>query len=67
LRNEADDAKSSVAGKKVADETAGEKKEDAPAPPETKNSKKKKSKKDKSPKEPKETQDQGDGSEEASR
>jgi hypothetical protein len=65
LGNEADDAKSFVAGKKGADETAGKKKEDAPAPPETKNSKKKKSKKEKSPKEPKETHDQADGSEEA--
>ncbi|KAK3140572.1 hypothetical protein QOZ80_5AG0402780 [Eleusine coracana subsp. coracana] len=52
-------------GKKGADQVAGEKKEDAPAPLETKNSKKKKSKKDKSPKEPKEAQDQVDGSEEA--
>lgn len=67
LWGEVDDAKSSVAGKKVADQVAdGEKKEDAPAPQESKSSKKKKSKKDKSSKESKEGQDQGnDGSEDA--
>lgn len=60
------DAESSVAGKKGADQAAdGEKKDDAPAPLESKNSKKKKSKKDKSSKEPKEAQDQANGSEEA--
>ncbi|OEL14720.1 hypothetical protein BAE44_0024260 [Dichanthelium oligosanthes] len=53
-------------GKKGADQVAnGEKKEDAPAPPESKSSKKKKSKKDKSSKESKESQDQADGLEEA--
>lgn len=64
LWGEVGDAESSVAGKKGADQVAnGEKKEDAPAPPESKTSKKKKSKKDKSSKESKEAQDQGNGSE----
>ncbi|KAF8727019.1 hypothetical protein HU200_019514 [Digitaria exilis] len=53
-------------GKKGADQvTDGERKEDAPAPTESKTSKKKKSKKDKSSKESKEAQDQGNGSKEA--
>lgn len=53
-------------GKKGADQVAhGEKKEDAPAPLESKNSKKKKSKKEKSSKELKEAQDQANGSEAA--
>ncbi|WVZ96766.1 hypothetical protein U9M48_042365 [Paspalum notatum var. saurae] len=53
-------------GKKVADQVAdGDKKEDAPAPLESKNSKKKKSKKDKSSKEAKQTQEQADRSEDA--
>jgi hypothetical protein len=61
-----DDAESSVAGKKGADQVAhGEKKEDAPAPLESKNSKKKKSKKEKSSKELKEAQDQANGLEAA--
>nr|CAB3460404.1 unnamed protein product [Digitaria exilis] len=55
-----------VIGKKGADQvTDGERKEDAPAPTESKTSKKKKSKKDKSSKESKEAQDQGNGSKEA--
>lgn len=53
-------------GKKTTGQAAdGEKKEDAPAPAESKTSKKKKAKKDKSAKEAKETQDQNDVVEDA--
>ncbi|GJN32229.1 hypothetical protein PR202_gb20719 [Eleusine coracana subsp. coracana] len=53
------------AEKKGANQTVdGEKKDDAPAPSESKSSKKKKNKKDKSSKEAKETQEAADGTEE---